>query len=621
MTKNKSVKSCVVGIIFMCALVSTASTTAQADSVDATITVGTTPYNVAINPSGTFAYVSNYGSDTVSKIDLATNTVAATIIVGDGPWGLAINPLGTFAYVSNDQNGTVSKIDLATNTVVTTITVEQWPWYVGINPAGTFAYVTNRSNNIVSKIDLATNAVTSFTIPNPSCVLNQGFPCNSNFGVAFNSDATFAYVSGPDKGTVAKINLNDNSVVNTITVGSSPRGLAINPSGTFAYVSNYASNNVSKIDLATNTVVATIPVGSLPYGVAIDPAGTFAYVSNRGTTGPGSVSKIDLATNTVAATITVGSLPYGVAINPSGTFVLVVNRGSTGPGSVSKIAIAEPAPNAPGASTVVVGEESATITVSPPTSGPSPTSYVVTAAPGGKTCTVTVPALSCTITDLTAGTAYTFTTVAKTASGSSPAGLASASATALPKVSAPTSTVPAGTSSTVPAGTTVSVPAGYTPSWDVEPLTDSETDANTVGYMPTTAPGKIIITDEFGFMLDNKNGIKPNLRMKNYAGKIKMTISATYKDGAKTKKYKCAYAPFGSTKTAKTAKWKWYTPKKACILPAPLVAAVRANTATLSATGTWTRQWLTTGKKVRTDKTKIKPRKMKYTVKAKPAGI
>jgi YVTN family beta-propeller protein len=589
----------------MCALVSTASTTAQADSVDATITVGTTPYNVAINPSGTFAYVSNYGSDTVSKIDLATNTVAATIIVGDGPWGLAINPLGTFAYVSNDQNGTVSKIDLATNTVVTTITVEQWPWYVGINPAGTFAYVTNRSNNIVSKIDLATNAVTSFTIPNPSCVLNQGFPCDSNFGVAFNSDATFAYVSRPDKGTVAKINLNDNSVVNTITVGSSPRGLAINPSGTFAYVSNYASNNVSKIDLATNTVVATIPVGSFPYGVAINPSGTFAYVSNRGSTGPGSVSKIDLATNTVAATIPVGSLPYGVAINPSGTFVLVVNRGSTGPGSVSKIAIAEPAPNAPGASTVVVGEESATITVSPPTSGPAPTSYVVTAAPGGKTCTVTVPALSCTITDLTAGTAYTFTTVAKTASGSSPAGLASASATALPKVSAPTSTVP----------------AGYTPSWDNEPLTDSETDANTVGYMPTTAPGKIIITDEFGFMLDNKNGIKPNLRMKNYAGKIKMTISAKYKDGAKTKNYKCAFAPFGSTKTAKTAKWKWYTPKKACILPAPLVAAIRANTATLSANGTWTRQWLTTGKKVRADKTKIKPRRMNYTVKAKPASI
>jgi hypothetical protein len=263
------------------------------------------------------------------------------------------------------------------------------------------------------------------------------------------------------------------------------------------------------------------------------------------------------------------------------------------------------APNTPGVPTVVVGEESATITVTAPTGTPIPTSYEVTATPNGATCTVTGASGACTITGLRAGTAYTFTTVAKISTGNSPASTASASVTVLPKTSAPTDTVP----------------AGYTPSWDKEPLTDSETDANTVGYMPTTAPGNIIITDEFGFKLDNKNGIKPNLRMKNYAGMIKLSISATYKDGAKTKKYKCAFAPFGSTKTAKTAKWKWYTPKKACILPAPLVAAIRANTATLSATGTWTRQWLTTGKKVRTDKTKIKPRKMKYTVKAKPAGI
>jgi hypothetical protein len=271
------------------------------------------------------------------------------------------------------------------------------------------------------------------------------------------------------------------------------------------------------------------------------------------------------------------------------------------------------APNTPGVPTVVVGEESATITVTAPTGTPIPTSYEVTATPNGATCTVTGASGACTITGLRAGTAYTFTTVAKISSGNSPASTASASVTVLPKTSAPTVSVPAGTAETVP--------AGYTPSWDVEPLTDSETDANTVGYMPTTAPGNIIITDEFGFKLDNKNGIKPNLRMKNYAGMIKLSISATYKDGAKTKKYKCAFAPFGSTKTAKTATWKWYTPKKACVLPVPLVAAVRANTATLSATGTWTRQWLTTGKKVRTDKTKIKPRKLKYTVKAKPATI
>ena len=262
-------------------------------------------------------------------------------------------------------------------------------------------------------------------------------------------------------------------------------------------------------------------------------------------------------------------------------------------------------PNIPGTPTAVAGEESATITVTPPTGGLTPTSYEVTATPGGAKCTVTSASGSCTITGLTAGTAYTFTTVAKRLTYDSAASAASAATTVLAKT----------------VTTTTTVPAGYTPSWDKEPLTDSETDANTVGFFPAVSPGVIIITDEMGFTLDKKNGIKPKIRMKNYAGKIKMTISASYKVGAKTLKYKCAFAPFGTAKKIKTAKWRWYTPKKACVLPAPLVAAVRANTATLSASGKWTRQWLTTSKKARPDKTKIKPRTLKYTMKAKPAAV
>ena len=252
-----------------------------------------------------------------------------------------------------------------------------------------------------------------------------------------------------------------------------------------------------------------------------------------------------------------------------------------------------PEPNTPGVATVVAGIEEATITVTAPTSGRTPTSYVVTATPDGATCTVTGASGSCIITGLTAGTAYTFTTIAKRNSYSSAASAASASVTVLAR----------------------------TPSWGEEPLTDSETDANTIGYMPTSSSGNIIITDEFGFTLDKKNGIKPKIRMKNYAGKIKLSISATYKVGTVTKKYKCAFASFGTTKKIKTAKWRWYSPKKACVLPAPLVAAVRANTATLSASGKWTRQWLTTSKKARPDKTKIKPRTLKYTMKAKPAAV
>ena len=305
----------------------------------------------------------------------------------------------------------------------------------------------------------------------------------------------------------------------------------------------------------------------------------------------------------------------GLTAGTAYTFTSVAKRStynSAASAASTPVTVLAVTPNTPGIPTVVAGEESATITVTAPTGGVTPTSYEVTATPGGGTCTVTGASGSCTITGLTAGTAYTFTTIAKVSTGDSSASTASASVTALTKTT--TTTAPAVT-------TTTTVPAGYTPSWDKEPLTDSETDANTIGYFPATSPGLIIITDEFGFTLDKKNGIKPKIRMKNYAGKIKMSISATYKVGAKTMKYKCAFAPFGTAKKIKTAKWRWYSPKKACILPVPLVTAIRANTATLSASGKWTRQWLTTSKKARPDKTKIKARTLKYTMKAKPAAV
>jgi hypothetical protein len=346
------------------------------------------------------------------------------------------------------------------------------------------------------------------------------------------------------------------------------------------------------------TITVTAPTGGLTptsYEVTATPGGAKCTV------------------NGASGSCTITGLTAGTAYTFATIAKVSTGDSSASTASASVTVLAKTKPNTPGVPTVVAGEESATITVTAPTGGLTPTSYEVTASPGDAKCTVTGASGSCTISGLTAGTAYTFTTVAKVSTGNSSASTASASVTVLTKTTTAT-TVPAPT-------TTTTIPAGYTPSWDKEPLTDSETDLNTVGFFPAVSPGLIIITDEMGFTLDKKNGIRPKIRMKNYAGKIKMSISATYKVGAKTKKYKCTFAPFGTAKKIKTIKWRWYTPKKACVLPAPLVAAVRANTATLSASGKWTRQWLTTSKKARPDKTKIKPRTLKYTMKAKPAAV
>jgi len=325
MSKKRSVRACVAGLVFACALVSASSLATQADTVTTTIKVGSGPIRVAISPAGTFAYVTNSQSNTVSKINLATDTVVATITVGTNPWGVAINPAGTFAYVANSRSSTVSKISLVTDRVVATISgVGSSPFVLAINPAGTFAYVTNPLSGMVSKIDLDTDTVVA-TI---QLAMWSG-------EVAINPAGTFGYVPNLRSNTISKINLVDDTVVATISVDGYASDFAINPAGTFAYVPNVESNTISKINLVTDRVVATISVDGYPGSVAIDPAGTFAYVTDGESN---TVSKISLATKRVVATISVGLRPYRVAINPAGTFAYVPNSESN---TVSKIAFSE----------------------------------------------------------------------------------------------------------------------------------------------------------------------------------------------------------------------------------------------------------------------------------------
>jgi hypothetical protein len=402
------------------------------------------------------------------------------------------------------------------------------------------------------------------------------------------------------------------------TPNAAPTNSAIqNPDGLDA--ASFGPHSVQNDVVAASTPSApTVEAGVESATITVASPGSFAATSFLVTASPGGAT-CTVAGRSGSCTIT------GLTAGSAYTFTTVGKRvgvyaDSLPSAASAPITVLSTVPNTPGVPTVVAGEESATITVTAPTGGLTPTSYEVTASPGGAKCTVTGASGSCTISGLTAGTAYTFTTIAKVSTGDSAASTASASVTALTKTTTTTAPAVTTTTTTEPT-TTTTLPAGYTPSWDKEPLTESETDANTVGIFPTTAPGLVIITDEVGFTLDKKNGIRPKIRMKSYAGKIKMTISSSYKVGAKTKKYKCTFAPFGTAKKIKTIKWRWYTPKKACVLPAPLVAAVRANKATLSASGKWSRQWLTTSKKARPNKSKIKPRTLRYTMKAKPAAV
>lgn len=80
----------------------------------------------------TFAYVANNDGNTVSVINITTNTEVDAIAVGEYPYGVAITPNGEFAYVTNSLEKTVSVIDTTTNTEIKKIIVGNFPIAIAI---------------------------------------------------------------------------------------------------------------------------------------------------------------------------------------------------------------------------------------------------------------------------------------------------------------------------------------------------------------------------------------------------------------------------------------------------------------------------------------------------------
>jgi YVTN family beta-propeller protein len=268
-----------------------------------------------------FAYVSNRLSSDVSVVDIATNAVVATTPVTGLPVGVAVNRTGTRAYVANSMLvnntiSTVSVIDTATNSVIANVPIGQQAYGIAVNPAGTRVYVTNtmQGNNTVSVMDATTYAVIA-TVPVGICPISA----------AVDPSGARVYVTNGGSDSVSVINATTNAVVATVGVGAGPVGVAVNAAGTRVYVANQIGNTVSVIDTATLSVIATMPVGQSPMGVAVDAAGALVYVVNQVSQ---NVSIISAATNQVVGMVAVASNPRGISLNPAGTRAYVTNYGS-----------------------------------------------------------------------------------------------------------------------------------------------------------------------------------------------------------------------------------------------------------------------------------------------------
>jgi YVTN family beta-propeller protein len=89
------------------------------------------------------------------------------------------------------------------------------------------------------------------------------------------------YVTNQLSGTVDVIDGSKNKIVDTITVGTTPRRVVVNPDTNILYVSNQISNSISVIDGSTNKIIDSIPVEQ-PFELVINPKTNKLYATYFG---------------------------------------------------------------------------------------------------------------------------------------------------------------------------------------------------------------------------------------------------------------------------------------------------------------------------------------------------
>ena len=271
----------------------------------------------------------------------------ATVTVGSIPIGVVVDPVTQSVFVVNEEDSTVSVIDGAKCNAVRTagcsqrppdVATEFNPGYLDVDPATGTLYVSNQDENTVSVLDAG------------ACTLTRQSGCRHAAPATTVGTGPMGIAVDQQTGTVYAANQNDNdlSVISGAICNASvlsgcgrswptvtTQAVAVDQRTDTVYVANLGDNTVSVIDGATCNAThhsgcglspPAIAVGGGPDGVAVNQATDTIYVVTGlfAFTPTAPMSVIDGATcdatvtsgcGQLPATMVTGGFSFGVAVN------------------------------------------------------------------------------------------------------------------------------------------------------------------------------------------------------------------------------------------------------------------------------------------------------------------
>ena len=182
-----------------------------------TIIVGKNPMEITFSADGTKAFVPNYGANTVSIIDVATQTVLKTVSVGNAPVAAWAGNDGKM-YVQNEEGKSISVIDATTMTVETTLDLGFKPNYAALNS----------NNNELWVSQLAGDSIAYFQKNATAWELKGKIQtANNPHAIVFSNDGKTAFVTNNGANSVSVIDVEAKTKTKDINVGKKPNGMLL----------------------------------------------------------------------------------------------------------------------------------------------------------------------------------------------------------------------------------------------------------------------------------------------------------------------------------------------------------------------------------------------------------
>jgi YVTN family beta-propeller protein len=291
------------------------------------------PHHVAIEPDGSFWYLTLIGDGRIVKLDRDDRVVAQ--VPFETPGMLALHPRADLLYVGRSMTavnpprriGVIRRSDMQLEEVEVLF---PRPHALALEPHSGAVYTASLAVNQLAVYDPGSESVRVLEVAGEPHALMQ---------FAVSPDGTLLAVSGELSGAVIFFDISaplEPRRIASIDVGPQPFDPVFTRDGRFLYLGNKAANTVTVIDVPGRRVASVIRGAGLaqPHGTAVSPDGRWVYVSNNNTgqahvmnpdgshapstpaapAGKGTLVVIDVAAQAIAHVIEVGHNASGIAV-------------------------------------------------------------------------------------------------------------------------------------------------------------------------------------------------------------------------------------------------------------------------------------------------------------------